>query len=150
MNKSLNYILTILLLFLLSCAYKPYLKNYQFSVNVNSKSGNEKINSIIISKFESLKESSENYNLDLQSNLVKKIISKDSKGDPAVYELSTNVRYIVKNNDEILIDKNIKRKTTYNNISDKFELENYEDTIITNLSKIISEDILSSISEING
>ena len=40
-------------------------------------------------------------------------------------------------------------KTTYTNITDKFELENYENNIIENLSEGISDSILSSISEIN-
>ena len=44
---------------------------------------------------------------------------------------------------------NIIRKTTYNNISDKFEMESYENTVINNLSTNISDIIIFSISESN-
>ena len=40
-------------------------------------------------------------------------------------------------------------KDMYNNVSDKFELENYEKNIINNLSQNISDKIIISISEIN-
>ena len=50
---------------------------------------------------------------------------------------------------EILIENKINRKTTYNNINDKFELENYEKNIVDNLSKNISDKIIFSISEIH-
>ena len=85
----------------------------------------------------------------LSSNKEKNIVSKDSKGDPSVFELIIDVNYKVKKDGEILIDDKVIRKTTYNNISDKFELENYEKNMIDNLSRNISDRIVFSISEIN-
>ena len=76
-------------------------------------------------------------------------MSKDSKGDPSIFELIIDVNYSVKKDEKILIVNKINRKTTYNNITDKFELENYEKTIIHNLSKNISDKIIFSISEIH-
>tara|TARA_B100001250_G_C19809950_1_gene795257 strand:- start:1495 stop:1953 length:459 start_codon:yes stop_codon:yes gene_type:complete len=151
MNKISNYILLFFLIFLLNCAYEPILKeqNYQFSINVSNEEGNKQINSIIINKFNYLKENKKIYDLSLNSNMRKNIISKDSKGDPSIFELIINVEFTVENNKENLIRRSIFRKTTYNNISDKFELSNYEKTIIKNLSDAISNNILSSISDIN-
>ena len=77
------------------------------------------------------------------------IISKDSKGDPAIFELIINVNYNVERKEKILFQKNISKKTTYNNISDKFELDSYEKNIINNLSIDISDRIIFSISEIS-
>tara|TARA_B100001778_G_C18276491_1_gene488949 strand:+ start:52 stop:510 length:459 start_codon:yes stop_codon:yes gene_type:complete len=151
MNKILNYILILFLFFLLSCGYKPILKvkNYKFSINVEEVSGDEKINSIIINNFNNLKNDKKKYDINLSSKKEKKILSKDSKGDPSIFELEINVNYSLKDDGKIIIEKNLNRRTTYNNITDKFELENYENSIINNLSKNMSDIIILSISEIN-
>ena len=152
MNKILNYILIFFLFALLSCDYKPILskqKNNQFSIYVSEISGEEKINSIIINNFKNLQNNKNEYHLNLSSNKEKNIVSKDSKGDPSIFELIIKVDYKVKKDGRIIIENNASRKTTYNNISDKFELENYEKTIINNLSTNISDIIIFSISEIN-
>lgn len=149
MNKITNYILLFFLFFLSSCAYEPILnnKNYQFSINLHKINGDQKINSIIINKFNNLKGNEKIYDLTLTSNKEKSIISKDTKGDPSVFQLLINVSYSVKKDGKTIIEKEINRKTTYNNITDKFELENYEKNIVNNLSNNISDIIITSISE---
>ena len=151
MNKILNYTFILSLFILLSCDYKPILsyKNYQFSINVNNISGDKKINSVITDNFNNLKGNKNEFDLTLSSKKIKNIISKDSQGDPAIFELIISVNYIVEIEGEILIENTINRKTTYNNISDKFELENYEKTIINNLATNIADKIIFSISEVN-
>ena len=151
MNKILNYLLVFSLLVLLGCDYKPVLskKNYKFSINIKQVSGDEKINSIIINNFNNLKSDEKKYYINLSSEKEKKILSKNSKGDPSIFELEIKVNYTLVADGEIIIEKNINRKTTYNNITDKFELENYENSIIDNISKNISDRIIFSVSEIN-
>ena len=151
MNKILNYILIFFLFTLSSCDYKPILsyKNYKFSINVDKITGDEKVNSIITNNLNNLKGNEKEFYVTLSSKKEKNIISKDTKGDPSIFELIINVNYNVKLNGEIIIENNILRKTTYNNISDKFELENYEKNMIDNLSSNISDRIVFSISEIN-
>ena len=151
MNKILNYILIFFLFTLSSCDYKPILsyKNYKFSINVDKITGDEKVNSIITNNLNNLKGNEKEFYVTLSSKKEKNIISKDTKGDPSIFELIINVNYNVKLNGEIIIENNILRKTTYNNISDKFELENYEKNMIDNLSRNISDRIVFSISEIN-
>ena len=151
MNKISNYILILSLLLLTNCGYQAVLnnKNYQFSINVNKINGDQKINSLIINSFKQLKENEKEFNLSLTSNKEKLIISKDSKGDPSIFEIKINVNYIVKKDGEILISNKINKKTTYNNITDKFELENYEKNIINNLVSEISDNIMLSISKVS-
>mgnify|MGYP001233991452 CR=1 FL=1 len=151
MNKILNYIVVFFLFALVSCDYKPILnyKNYQFSLNIDKISGDEKINSIIINKFNNLKGNEKQYFINLSSKKEKNIISKDSKGDPSIFELIIDVNYKVKKDGKILINDQVIKKTTYNNISDKFELDSYENIIINNLSTNISDKIIFSISEIH-
>ena len=151
MNKIKNYTVLFFLLLLSNCAYEPILsnKNHDFSIVVEKIDGDKKINSMIVNNFYNLKGKEKKYNLDLSSTKIKNVISKDSKGDPAIFELIINVNYKVKKNEETLLINEINLKDIYNNVSDKFELENYEKNIINNLSQNISDKIIISISEIN-
>ena len=151
MNKITNYILILSLLFLSNCGYEAVLNNkdYQFSISVNKIEGDPKINSQIINNFNKLRENEKKYNLTLTSNKERAIISKDSKGDPSIFELKIEINYIVKKEGETLISNKINKKTTYNNITDKFELESYEKTIINNLVSEITDNIMLSISKIS-
>ena len=151
MNKIRKYTLLFLLFFLTNCGYEAILnnQNYQFSINTNKINGDNKINTLIINNFKNLKANEKKYDLTLTSKKEKKIISKDSKGDPSIFELQININYVVKESGKTLIENNINRKTTYNNITDKFELESYEKTIINNLAINISDRIMFSISELN-
>ena len=151
MNKIKNYTVLFFLLLLSNCAYEPILinKNYDFSIVVEKIDGDKKINSMIVNNFYNLKGKEKKYNLNLSSTKIKNVISKDSKGDPAIFELIINVNYSVKKNEETILVNEINLKDIYNNVSDKFELENYEKNIINNLSQNISDKIIISISEIN-
>ena len=103
MNKILNYILIFFLFTLSSCDYKPILsyKNYKFSINVDKITGDEKVNSIITNSLNNLKGNEKEFYVTLSSKKEKNIISKDSKGDPSIFELIINVNYKVKLNGEI-------------------------------------------------
>ena len=151
MNKITNYKYILLLFFLCGCGYKAVLnnQNYQFSINVDKINGDRKINSQIINNFRQLGKNENRYDLNLSSNKERIIVSKDSKGDPSIFELKVNVNYIVSKEGENLINNKISKKTTYNNITDKFELESYEKTIIDNLVSEISDNIIFSISIIS-
>ena len=151
MNRIKNYTILFFLLLLSNCAYEPVLnnKNHNFSINVEKINGDEKINSIIVNNFYNLKDKENKYNLTLSSTKIKNVISKNSKGDPAIFELIINVNYSVNKDGENLISNKINIKDIYNNVSDKFELENYEKNIINNLANNISDKIIISISEIN-
>ena len=151
MNKILSYISIILLFALPGCDYKPIFnyKDYQFSINVNKIDGDQKINSIITKNLSNVKGDKKQYYITLTSEKEKNIISKDTKGDPSIFELIINVDYKVEKDGKIVIENRVNRKTTYNNISDKFELESYENTIIENLSNNISDGIVFSILKIS-
>ena len=151
MNKIINYTFLLTLFFLTNCGYQAVLsnQNFKFSINTNKLNGDQKINSLITNNFNKLKENEKKYDLTLLSSKEKKVISKDSKGDPSIFELKINVNYIVEQEGEVLINNKINKKTTYNNITDKFELESYEKTIIDNLASEISDNIMLSISKIS-
>ena len=144
-------ILIFLILGLTSCGYNPIFseKNYNFEINQTSFSGEKEINQVIESKFNLIKNNQsikkKKYDLEINSSKVRKIISKDSKGDPLKFEMNISVDFKIINNGNLLLNKEIKKKSIYNNISDLFELEQNEKIIIENISENISDIIFSSI-----
>ena len=150
MHKFCRFIGLSIFLIILGCGYKPILKNYNydFSINIRTTSGNSEVNKEIIKKLVTLNGQNK-FELDLSSIQKKNIISKDSKGDPNILEIIIETNYRIYSNDQKLkINKNLSKRSTYNNISDKFELKNFEDIIIKNLSNSIAEEIISSISSL--
>tara|TARA_Y100000590_G_scaffold239962_1_gene269860 strand:- start:837 stop:1295 length:459 start_codon:yes stop_codon:yes gene_type:complete len=152
MYKVYKIIYLILILFAFGCAYEPILtnKSYQFSINFSEQEGNKKINKFIVERLNYIQ--NENYTkkflISLESTLNKKVISKDSKGDPSIFETNLITVINIKDNMEKEYIRTINKKNTYNNKSDKFELEQYEDILIKNASENIAEEILAYLSNL--
>ena len=149
MNKNIKKLTIILFFIILGCGYKPIFKNdYQFSINALNLKGDDVVNSIISEKFQLLTTINKklNYDLNVETELNKNIISKDSKGDPLIFEILIKADIEIIKQDKKLLGRNIQKRNTYNNISDKFELEKFEDILIKNLSTNISMDIISIVS----
>ena len=47
-----------------------------------------------------------------------------------------------------MLSKSLKKKMSYNNIKDKFELSKYEENILKNISDNISDEILLNINKL--
>ena len=99
-------------------------------------------------KVERINGSEKKYSIYLNSSIEKKIISKDTKGDPSIIQLNILVMYEVKDKNKILISDQIRNYSNYNNISDKFELKKYEDILVENSAERLSENIIASITTI--
>ena len=146
-----RYISLFLVITLTSCSYKPIFseKNYNFEINEILFTGDKYVNKIIESKFNLIKEeqskNKKKYNISIRTNKEKLIVSKDSKGDPIKFDLVVSAYYEISNNGKLLLNKRIQKNSIYNNEIDKFKLEQSEKIILDNLSKKISETIISSI-----
>ncbi len=138
--------LFILLFFLNGCGFKPILagSDYNFLIKIDSMSGNGEINSKIESKLKVLDGTKKLFNLSLNSRETKNVLSKDSKGDPNILELVINLNYKLSTNGKILVNKNLTQRSSYNNISDKFELSKSEDILKDNLVENLVSDIINS------
>ena len=138
--------LLILLFFLNGCGFKPILSgsDYNFLIQVDNMSGNGQINSKIENKLKVLDGTKRLFKLSLNSIENKNILSKDSKGDPKILELVINLNYKLSENEEMLIDRSITQRSSYNNISDKFELSKSEDILKDNLVENLVSDIINS------
>ncbi len=137
-------------IFILSgCAYEPVLlkKNYDFYFTQITSEGESKINKIIIENFKENTKISSNkkYQIFFSSKKNKKVIASNKKGDPQIYKIDIILAYNVLKNDVSILNNEILKQATYDNIDDKFELLKYEESIIKNLSKRFADDILISI-----
>ena len=152
MNNFLLKILSVFLIITLSaCSYKPIFSenNYNFEINETLLSGEKLINRIIKGKLDLIKKDKEQgkkkYDLLIRTSKEKLIVSKDSKGDPLKFDLIITAYYEINHEKMLLFKKEVIKNNVYNNDVDKFKLEQNEKIILENLSEKISENIISSI-----
>ena len=147
------YLILLLVTLITGCSYKPILskQNYEFSIVKTEFSGDKEVNSFIEKQLKYLKKpkNKNKYYVQIKSSKIKNTISNDSKGDPSKLEIIIISNFKVSNSEKLLIEKKLKVKNNYNNISDKLKLKKYELIIIENLSQKISNSIISTITNIN-
>ena len=150
-NFFLKYLAVFFMLTLSACSYKPIFSesNYNFEINEIIFSGERYINRIIKNKLDLIKNEKEQgkkkYDLLIQTNKEKLIVSKDSKGDPLKFDLIVTTYFEINYERRLLLRKEIIKNNVYNNDVDKFKLEQNEKIILENISEKISENIISSI-----
>ena len=156
MNKIfLRVTIIALIFFTTSCSYKPIFseQKYNFQIENISYTGDKEINKIIKRKLSMIKKSENNekkkFDIIIESKKNKNIISNDSKGDPLKFEINVFVLYRILDNGNLILKREIEKRNVYNNKTDKFELEQNEKTIIENLSDNISQNLISSIINLN-
>ncbi len=150
MTKKVFNLLSVFILFffLNGCGFKPILigTNYDFSIKVEKSSGDKDINSKIENKLQSLEGIKKTFKINLDSNKTKNILSKDSKGDPTIFEIVINLSYAINENSKVLTNRTLTQRSTYNNIPDKFELSKSEEILEENLIENLVSDIINSAS----
>jgi len=156
MNKILIKIVALVLIFeTTSCTYEPIFleKNYNFEIENTFFAGEKKINKVIENKLKFIRtaegSNKNKYVLNIDSEKKRSILSKNSKGDPLKFEMVILVKYQLIKNGEILINNTIKKNNIYNNEADQFKLEQNEKIILENISSSISDNIISSIINLN-
>ena len=135
MKKSL---IPILFLIVASCGFTPIYNTSEkvdYNINLIDEVGDRVINDKIISEISRLtnKNSKKIFNIKLNTNYSKLIISKDAKGSATNYEISVDSNFNIEyeNNER---DINIKEKQNIKKIADIFEQRNYEDTLKNNFA----------------
>ena len=139
--------LFLFFLFLQSCGYSPIYSvqnktNFKFNiVEINgSNEMNDKFN-IQIKRF-SNETSINEINLKISTFYEKNILSKNKKGEATKFLIKKTINFQV-TNPEYKKNYSFNNETTINNINDKFELNNYENSIIENfISSKIEEFVL--------
>ena len=146
-KKTFNTLsLFILLFFLNGCGFKPMLtgSDYSFLIQIDKMSGDSLINSKIENRLKVLDGKKRLFKVSLNTRETKNVLSKDSKGDPKILELVIDLNYKLSENGKVLINRSIIQRSSYNNISDKFELSKSEDILKDNLVENLVSDIINS------
>jgi len=79
--------------------------------------------------------------LEIETNFKENIISRDSKGDPAMYEMILNVNVIL-NHDQTKKELSLIEKSDYGHQSSQFELNSYKKNLKENLIRRIVNNIV--------
>ena len=143
--------LLILMMMFFGCSYVPVHinKDFNFQIIEINFEGEKFINEIIRNKLERNETGEKKYRIYYKTTKIKEIVSSDTKGDPKIFKLKINLEYIVYDEDKKVFENNIIKQISYDSIDDKYELSQYEENILKNLSNKISEDILFSIKLLN-
>ncbi len=140
-------IFKILILLLLSqCGYTTVYnkdKDSDIKISINNFDGNtefnNRLNSVLREYYNN--DSLNKFEIDVNSNFSKKIISKDSKGKASNYEVSANATFKIsyeKGVQTITFSEILKIK----NLQDSFEQKKYENIIKTNFAENIKRKLI--------
>ena len=132
------------------CAgYEPLFstKNLSFYIEDIKNINNDVITKKISKNINNNKLKGENkivYLLEIESNIINNIASKDSKGNPLTYNIILDVKVkVFKRNTELPINiLKFDKSINYNNQANKFNLNEYKKTIIENITNKISQEIV--------
>ncbi len=169
MNKIKIKLISLLGIFLITaCAYEPIFlqKNYNIILENLNFSGEKVVNKIIENQLSLFRKAEKNdkskpevndkskpevndkaktYSINLNSELKKVVISKDTTGNPQKFKKILLIKYDVIHEGKIILNKELEKEYIYNNESDKFNLEQTERIIVENLTHNITEMIITSI-----
>ena len=139
--------IVIILLILNNCAgYKPIFssKDVNFYIGeITIKEDNKLIRNIVKNlKPYTIQNDKRRINLELNLDIKEAITLKDSKGNTVSEEMgiALEVKTILENNDQIKF--NFSEKFTFNNQSNKFELNQYKKRMQINLVEKIYQDLI--------
>jgi len=144
-----NIILILFLLFLYSCGYTSVYKNQKsqdFQINIIEMVGDDEINNLIKNelKFYFNRNSGNKYDISINSEYQKIIVSKNSAGVATDYKLlvDTKISINLNNKNSILnFNENINIKSN----SNSFEQNNYERNIKKNFASSIKDKLMIKI-----
>ena len=150
--KNTLFKLSLILLFLSNCGYSPIYsvsnKN-EININIVSLQGDKNINNLLFNKLKNYKKekSDKNYQVKIISKYDKKILTKNTAGDPTNYRLILDVDLIAIQNEnriEINFDESFDMKKG----DTTFEEETYEKQILQNMINSIVSKFVSRLAEI--
>ena len=148
-----NIILICFVFFLSSCGYSSIYKNQtsqDFQLNIIEMSGDKEFNNLLKSelKIYSNINSNKQYDVSLNSQYQKIVVSKNSSGVATDYKILVNTIVNIKLNNktyELKFSESINIK----NNSDSFEQNKYERNIKKNFASLVREKLVIKIFNLN-
>ena len=145
--------LSLIILLISNCGYTPLytnVDNINFKINILKMNGVREINNIIKNNLESysLKNSKKEFNISIESQYFKNIVTKDTTGAATEYKIIIETTYNIENenyNDELRYSESINMQA----MSNKLDEKKYEETLRANLIKITTQKLILQLSRIN-
>ncbi len=138
------------LLLLTNCfGYKPIFSSSNINYNIKNVRNvtQDKITNHIVRKLTSYKsdDRKEDITIEISSTNKERVLSKDTKGDPIIFEMNiiVDVKISLEGQDDKYFQ--FKENFSYNNRSNKFDLKLYKDNLQKNISKKITKNIILKI-----
>lgn len=148
-----KFLLIAFLLLLTNCfGYKPIFLSADLNYNIKNVKNitQDKVSNHIVRKLKNYKSTSEKEDILIEISSIsnERALSKDTKGDPIILEM--NIVVDVKVSFEGQEDKyfQFKENFSYNNRSNKFDLQLYKDNVQKSISEKITRNIILKIRSI--
>tara|TARA_S200000501_G_scaffold363993_1_gene395573 strand:+ start:1800 stop:2258 length:459 start_codon:yes stop_codon:yes gene_type:complete len=141
-------LLILSLLFLYSCSgYEPvYSKKTNYKFNSIEQVGEKRLNQIIYRNIKSLEnpdaENIQLLSLKINTQKIKKIHSKDTKGNPNKYKMEIVTTLYTDLNNDSIYKKDFIVSEVYDDFDSQFELNKYEKKILGIMTERLSEKII--------
>ena len=155
MKKKLNILFFLIIIFLHSCGFEPIYSSKNIkdaklvSIHEVKFEVYSDLNNLFLRKFRYFQKDEENlkkFNLTLNINETKKIISKNKLGDPETFNIEISADVIILNTENnILNSRTINKNRNYNNLNNKFDLKQEENIIKNNIVDEIVDEILNAM-----
>ena len=152
--KIFRIILITLFFFQTSCGYKIVnnLDNFKFNIIDYKLSGEKKINDILDKNFkrfeDNISQSTSNFIVHANSSINRSITSKNSSGEALSYDLKIKIVLEIYENNNLLNKTTFNESTSYDNLDSKFELKQYENILIQDLTNKIIYEINNKLNSI--
>ena len=147
-----NLILLLLFLFLSQCGYQAIYNKENLSdikITVGEMKGDTYLNNLINSKFKRYSSSKTDkiYTIDVNTSISRSILLKDAAGKATKLKLSAKINFKVifdEKSQNYLFEESI----NIDNLSDKYEQNNYENIIKNNFVDTVIDKLLIKLSTI--
>ena len=152
--KIFKIILISLFFFLTSCGYKIVnnLDNFRFTIIDYKLTGEKKINNLLDKNFKrfenNVSQSISNFIVHADSSINKSITSKNSLGEASSYDLKITIVIDIYEDDNLINKTIFNESTSYDNLNSKFELKQYENILIQDLTNKIIYEINNNLNSI--
>ncbi len=137
-----------------SCGYKIVnnLDNFRFTIIDYKLTGEKRINNLLNKNFKRFEDndlqSTSNFIVHTNSSINKSITSKDSSGEAISYNLKIIIVMKIYENNNLLNKTTFNESTRYNNLNNKFELKQYENILIQDLTNEMIYEINNKLNSI--
>ena len=138
--KIFKIILIFLFFFQVSCGYKIVnnLDNFKFQIIDYKLTGEKKINNILEKNFKRFENNDAKSTLDLiihaNNEINRFITSKNTAGEALSYDLRISIIIEIYKDGSLLNKITFNESTSYDNLDSKFELKQYENILVQDLT----------------